>query len=282
MLDARIRFSPLVAAGALITGALVAPSDARAHFVLQEPAAATVQDGLGNPQKQPPCGGGTPTGILSAYAEGATITITVDETITHPGHYRVALGVNGPGDLPEEPKVTAGDTPCGSTVIQDPPVFPVLADGQLIHTGSLGGPKSFQVTLPPGVTCDNCTLQVLEFMSDHQLNNPGGCFYHHCANIVVGDGPPTSVTTAGPGSSTGAGPSSGSGSSSKAGSGSGSGTGTGGSGGAGSDGTSGGCSCATAGEAAPTTQTIAALALALAGLAARRGAERGRARRPAA
>lgn len=273
MLKVRSRISALLAAAALVAGALVSPSDASAHFVLQEPPAATVQDGLGNPQKQPPCGGGTPTGILSAYLEGSTITITVDETITHPGHYRVALGVNGPGDLPEEPPVTAGDTPCGSTVIQDPPVFPVLADGQLLHTSSLGGPKSFQVTLPAGVTCENCTLQVLEFMSDHALNDPGGCFYHHCANITVGDGPPTSVTTAGPGS-TSSGPSSGSGSSSKAGSGSGSGTGSGGSGGAGSDGTSGGCSCTTASDAAPTTQTIAGLSLILAALAVRRRARR--------
>jgi hypothetical protein len=43
------------------------------------------------------------------------------------------------------------------------------------------------VTLPPNVTCSHCTLQVIEFMSDHGLNNPGGCFYHHCADISVGD-----------------------------------------------------------------------------------------------
>lgn len=270
----RSSFAALAAATALCAALTVAP-DARAHFVLEEPPAATVQDGLGNPQKQPPCGGGTATGIVSAYAVGSTITITIDETITHPGHYRVALGMNGPGDLPDEPPVTAGDTPCGSTVIQDPPVFPVLADGQLLHTGDLGGPKSFEVTLPAGVTCDNCTLQILEFMSDHQLNNPGGCFYHHCANITVGDGPPTSVTTAGPGSSSsGAGPSSGSGSSSKAGSGSG--TGSGGSGGGGSDGTSSGCSCSTAGDL-DATPGLGALALGLVAVAWRRRRSRARA-----
>jgi MYXO-CTERM domain-containing protein len=36
------------------------------------------------------------------------------------------------------------------------------------------------------MTCaSNCVLQVAEFMSDHGLNNPGGCFYHHCANITI-------------------------------------------------------------------------------------------------
>jgi hypothetical protein len=42
------------------------------------------------------------------------------------------------------------------------------------------------VTLPSNVTCEKCTLQVIEFMSDHPLNNPGGCFYHHCADIAIG------------------------------------------------------------------------------------------------
>jgi hypothetical protein len=105
--------------------------------------------------------------------------------------------------LPEEPPVTAGSTACGSTVIQDPPVFPVLADGELLHTSAFSGPQSFQVTLPPGVTCDHCTLQVIQFMSNHALNNPGGCFYHHCATVSIGVGEPTSVTTGGPTTTTG-------------------------------------------------------------------------------
>jgi len=41
------------------------------------------------------------------------------------------------------------------------------------------------VTLPSNVRCTNCTLQVFQFMSQHALNVPGGCFYHHCATINV-------------------------------------------------------------------------------------------------
>jgi len=33
--------------------------------------------------------------------------------------------------------------------------------------------------------CANCALQVIEFMSNHPLNVPGGCFYHHCANVAI-------------------------------------------------------------------------------------------------
>ena len=101
----------------------------------------------------------------------------------------MALGLTGPQDLPAEPVVTADTTACGSVPIEASPTFPVLADGQLVHTAAFGGKKSFQVTLPSNVTCTNCTLQVLEFMSNHPLNNPGGCFYHHCAviNVVAPD-----------------------------------------------------------------------------------------------
>ena len=65
------------------------------------------------------------------------------------------------------------------------PVLPVLADNMLAHTTPFSGPQSFQVTLPARMTCAHCTLQVIEFMSNHPLNAPGGCFYHHCANVAI-------------------------------------------------------------------------------------------------
>jgi hypothetical protein len=160
----------------------------QAHFVLESPAAMTEQNGLGDPQKAPPCGddgSASPTGERTSYVEGSTVSITINETIYHPGHYRVALALNDPDELPDPPPVTPGDSPCGSAPIDPNPTFPVLADGVLQHSSSFGGPQTFQVTLPEGVTCENCTLQIIEFMSDHGLNNPGGCYYHHCANIAI-------------------------------------------------------------------------------------------------
>lgn len=170
------------AALALLTG------PARAHFILNSPPAMTEQNGLGDPQKAPPCGdngNAVPTGIVTAYSGGDKITISIDETIFHPGHYRVALAINDPSELPEPPPVTPNNTDCGTTIIQDPPIFPVLADGMLVHTEAFGSTQEFEVTLPTDVDCQNCTLQVIQFMSNHGLNNPGGCYYHHCANISI-------------------------------------------------------------------------------------------------
>jgi len=143
-----------------------------------------VQDDFGSPQKTGPCGDeGTAatTGVVTPFSPGETITITLDETIFHGGHYRVALAVNDRSELPAPPPVTPGDTDCGSAPIMMPPVFPVLVDGALEHTVPFSGTQSFEVTLPTDVTCTRCTLQVLEFMTDHSAP----CFYHHCADISI-------------------------------------------------------------------------------------------------
>jgi hypothetical protein len=168
----------------------LAPKVASAHFILKAPASWMSQDSAGAPEKLGPCGdegGGTPTGIVTAFQSGQSITVTIDEVVFHPGHYRVALAVNDRSELPAEPPVTATPaTPCGSVPIESPPVFPVLADDLFDHTTPFTTPQSAQITLPSNVTCTHCTLQVIEFMSDHPLNNPGGCFYHHCADISIG------------------------------------------------------------------------------------------------
>src|SRR5262245_63894438 len=100
-----------------LAATVAAPPIVSAHFVLRSPANWREQDALGGPQKVGPCGEeGTAaaTGAVTAYAPGETITITLDETIFHPGHYRVSLAVNDRSELPPEPVVTPGDSPCGS------------------------------------------------------------------------------------------------------------------------------------------------------------------------
>jgi len=172
--------------GLCLVIATTAALPASAHFILQSPASWREQNVLGDPQKTGPCGDeGTAalTGAVTAFSPGETITISIDEVIFHPGHYRVALAVNDRSELPAEPPVTPGATDCGSVPIMSPAEFPVLADGMLLHTEPFPDAQSFQVTLPSDVTCTHCTLQVLEFMSNHGAP----CFYHHCADISIGE-----------------------------------------------------------------------------------------------
>ena len=60
----------------------------------------------------------------------------------------------------------------------------------LPHTAPFTSPQTFQVTLPDGH--DVHELHAPDHrvhVGDHALNNPGGCFYHHCANITIGASP---------------------------------------------------------------------------------------------
>ena len=185
-------FRHAVSALAVLAVGLLAQGSARAHFVLQAPANWADQDGTGSPQKSAPCGQAdpgvtaNPTGTVTAFAPGDSVTVTINETVTHPGHYRVALSTTGQNGLPADPTVTAvGTDQCGMAATQNPPVFPVLADGMLDHTSAFSGPQSFTVTLPTDVTCtSNCVLQVIEFMSNHGAP----CFYHHCADVTIQSG----------------------------------------------------------------------------------------------
>jgi len=182
-----------LAVGACVLGFIgaVLASQADAHFVLQSPPTWMTQDSLGLPEKLGPCGdeydgtdAAVPTGTVTAVREGQKIKVTINEVIFHPGHYRIALAKKR-SDLPAEPVVTEAGTPCGSAAIQDPPVFPVLADGVFVHTTAFTAPQTIEVQLPAGFTCPDCTLQVIEFMAQHGLNVPGGCFYHHCADLAI-------------------------------------------------------------------------------------------------
>ena len=245
-------------------------SPAWAHFRLDAPEASLSQNDLGNPQKAPPCGDdgtGTATGMVTTYQEGDTITVTIDEKVFHPGHYRIALSTTGPSGLPEEPVVTAGSsTPCGTVPIQDPPVFPVLADGVFVHDAPFTQPQTIQIQLPPNVTCDNCTLQVIQFMSNHALNNPGGCFYHHCADISISKATGSGGVAGAAGSGGSAGTVGTGGSSTGGAAGSGGTTGAGGSKAkAGTSSDDGGCSCSLPGRGnGETSALMAAAALLLA------------------
>lgn len=172
------------------------PAIARGHFKLVEPASWLVESDRGDPQKAGPCGGsntdwGKPSYALNKATGGDKLHIKVQETIYHPGHYRVALAVNSPTELPVDPETTTREGERGpvsvSAAIQNPPPIPLLADGLFVHATRPTGPMApfeTDVTLP-NISCRKCTLQVVQFMAEHGFNNPGGYSYHHCAELQI-------------------------------------------------------------------------------------------------
>ena len=169
---------------------------ADAHFKLLAPASWIIENDRGDPQKAGPCGGsnsdwGTASHAITEVVGGQMLHLEMQETIYHPGHYRVALAVNSPTELPPDPETTERDSERGprsvSAVIQNPPQIPVIADGLFVHdtrpTGTMA-PWETDIRIP-NINCEKCTLQVVQWMAEHGFNNPGGYTYHHCAHVQI-------------------------------------------------------------------------------------------------
>lgn len=166
---------------------------ANAHFKLVEPAPWITDNGLGDPQKLGPCGGtsqdpGTPTNIVTKVQGGSTLHIKIQETVFHPGFYRIALAVNSRSELPPDPQPVTVPTDNGprsvAGTIHFPPQIPILADGIFQHTAKATAPWETDIQLP-NITCVKCTLQLIEFMAEHRLNKDGDYTYHHCADLQI-------------------------------------------------------------------------------------------------
>ena len=182
----------LLAAGALMA---IAPQAAHAHFKLLAPDSWLVENDLGDPQKKAPCGGtsqnaGEPSGKITELTGGQTVHFKVQETVFHPGHYRIALAVNSRNELPPDPEVTTRDSERGdwsvSAEIMNPVAPPVLVDGLWAHTdrAAIAEPWETDITIP-NINCDKCTLQIIQFMAEHGRNRDGDFSYHHCADVKI-------------------------------------------------------------------------------------------------
>jgi len=193
--------SSVLALGALL---LALPVTARAHFTLVAPPPASTSTNGG--KGDPPCGPtAMPSNAVTAVTGGSKLTIKLNETVFHPGFYRVALSIKSRDELPLDNVVKdasgkilppAGPGNSATAVYEENPVFPVLADNFFAHTTDM---KTFtgEVTLP-NVNCDKCTLQVIEFMASHGPDY----FYRHCADLKITADPskPVFDPTAGSGS----------------------------------------------------------------------------------
>ena len=169
---------------AIATILLTATTAASAHITLTSPVPRTTAN------KGGPCGtaGSTRGTKVTTFAPGATVTVEWDETVDHPGHYRIAFDDDG-DDIFQNPN-NPGDNFPGT--LMEP-----IADKS-------GGHYTQDITLPT-TPCENCTLQVMQIMTTAV---PYNSFYYQCADIRIADGgidppPPVDPGDTGGGCSTG-------------------------------------------------------------------------------
>ena len=167
---------------ALVGSCLVALSGsvARAHVCMDAPV-SRVGEGctFASPQKVGPCGVNERGSHVTTFRPGEAISVALNETIDHPSHFRIAF--NPDGDDFEDP--TSVDDKRGGHPY-------VLLDGIVDEDGAK---QTIDVTLPD-VTCDRCTLQLIQVMYDKGGNGFGGNdgvapnnddIYYACADLVL-------------------------------------------------------------------------------------------------
>jgi hypothetical protein len=186
------RFKGLLAVAGLVAAA--APF-AAAHFRLLAPTSWLVEAPLGDPQKTAPCGGPATeanpvSGVVNKAVGGSLLHIKLEETVYHPGHYRIALAVNSREELPADPETVTKEGAKGpqsvSTLIQNPAMPPLLADGLFMHDTKAATPIPWETDVRlPNITCAKCTVQIAQFMADHGRNKAGDFTYHHCVDIAI-------------------------------------------------------------------------------------------------
>jgi uncharacterized protein (TIGR03382 family) len=149
---------------ALVLASLLISSTAFAHIAMTVPAVRTADQKIG------PCGaaGSVRGSNITEFQPGETITLEWDETVDHPGHYRVAFDDDGNDFVnPNNP-----DDAFPGTMIEP------IAD-------KAGGHYTQQITLPT-TPCDNCTLQLVQVMT---TSVPYNSFYFQCADIKIAGTP---------------------------------------------------------------------------------------------
>jgi hypothetical protein len=136
---------------------------ASAHITMTYPRPRTTEN------KTEPCGEGTRHSTrVTRFAPGETITVAWDETVDHPGHYRIAFDDDG-DDAFVNPRYPDDNFPF--TLVEPIP-------------DKVGGRYTQSITLP-ATPCINCTLQLMQIMTTQV---PYNSFYYQCADIIIGEG----------------------------------------------------------------------------------------------
>ncbi|HKU43837.1 MAG TPA: SCE4755 family polysaccharide monooxygenase-like protein [Polyangiales bacterium] len=153
--------------------------------------------------KDGPCGmtGGKRGTNVYEYKPGATINISIMETIPHPGYFRISFDSDGddgfvtPSGTDGAMGNCSGDAKCGAGKADYCNSPTVLLDNLDPHAGGFGGGAkkwTWSVKLPD-VECDNCTIQIIQVMNDlnyHPQPYPGDDIYYQCIDIKLSKSAP--------------------------------------------------------------------------------------------
>ena len=156
----------------LVVPVLLVAAPAAAHIALVYPPPRTTE------LKTGPCGAvGSARGTnVTVLAPGAAIDVKWNETINHPGHYRISFDPIGQDfTVP----LAFDDTSQTKNVLVD----------NITDNPNPGASYTQTITLP-NLECETCTLQVIQVMTDKPPYGDGNDIYFQCADIALRIGAP--------------------------------------------------------------------------------------------
>jgi MYXO-CTERM domain-containing protein len=165
--------SSRLAVAAFATTLLAGPALAAAHIQLINPVPRSLE------QKAQHCGplNSTRGANVTVLEPGAMLEVRWNETINHPGHYRISLDIDGQD-------FTIPPTANGTTMGMPNVVMDLIAD----RSTTPGNNAYSQMIQLPNMTCENCTLQVIQLMTDkppYTTDALSDDIYFQCADIAL-------------------------------------------------------------------------------------------------
>ena len=138
------------------------PALAAAHIKMATPVPRSDDDAV----KDGPCGAANAKGAPQVeYTEGQQVMVHFAETIDHTGCFQITLS-------------------------SDDATFQLLAQTNDPHDvdvtdRAVGAPRTIVGTLPPGITCENCTLQIRQIMLENETATFPGAQCHVDQDITA-------------------------------------------------------------------------------------------------
>ncbi len=178
-------------------GVLLAPAIAAAHIRITSPTPRSTTD-----LKERHCGmTGSARANVQTYRPGATLHLVWNEYIPHPGWFRISFQPSG--DAFEIPPASSGKDGTGAAAnypTEDLTGKTDPATGSIILADRIQHPALSRDVQLPNMECNNCTLQLIQMMTDkppYSTDTASNDIYFTCVDLVLSSTAPLPGTGSG-------------------------------------------------------------------------------------
>ena len=163
---------------------------ASGHVDLTYPPARLLGSANGNQLKEAPCGqnANMRSANVTTFTPGQMVDIKIEEYVDHTGYYAVSFDNDGDNDFPY-PRANSNDVdPATDDPMTAMPIGDKVLGYHFDEAMNCYDQPNRECTIKvqiPNVNCQNCTLQVVQFMYDKTNQGGDDEHYYQCADITI-------------------------------------------------------------------------------------------------